>query len=144
VNPDQGQAGDSATETRGGNSILERIDERCEGAHLHPDWDAIGASLGTNADEALFNKARGIATTPRAVEGFAAAWASDTVKVAHSAFEGLTFAGACNGRWLVHFRDRQQYLANENSVKEEQLAKGGARLAELLNAIWPSPRALTP
>lgn len=137
VNPDQGRAADPTTETRGGNSILERIDERCEGANLHADWDAIAASLGTSADEALFNKPRGIAKTPGAAEGFAAAWASDTVKAAHSAFEGLTFAGACNGRWLVHFKDHQQYLANENSLKQEQLAKGGARLAELLNAIWP-------
>jgi hypothetical protein len=28
-------------------------------------------------------------------------------------------------------------LKNENKVKQEQLAKGGARLAQLLNTIWP-------
>src|SRR5437764_1174538 len=81
---------------RGGNSILERIEEHCEGRNLHADWDAIPASLGTSADEAMLNKARTVAKTTGPAEGFAVAWASDTVKAAHSAFEGLTFTGACN------------------------------------------------
>jgi hypothetical protein len=29
------------------------------------------------------------------------------------------------------------YLASADTIKRQQLAKAGARLAELLNAIWP-------
>jgi hypothetical protein len=137
ANPDLGPTSDPADDTRGGNSILERIEEHCEGRNLHADWDAIPASLGTSADATMLNKARTVAKTTGPAEGFAVAWASDTVKAAHSAFEGLTFTGACNGRWLLHFQNHQQYLMNENTLKREQLAKAGAHLAQLLNTIWP-------
>jgi hypothetical protein len=40
-------------------------------------------------------------------------------------------------RWTVHFDDHAAYLKNQDSLKREQLAKAGARLAELLNMIWP-------
>jgi hypothetical protein len=85
----------------------------------------------------MLNRARAVTKTAGPVEGFAAAWASHTVKAAHSSFAGLTFTAACNGHWLLHFKDHRQYLGNENTLKEEQLAKAGAHLAELLNAIWP-------
>ena len=29
------------------------------------------------------------------------------------------------------------YLRHQDAIKRKQLAKGGARLAEILNAIWP-------
>jgi hypothetical protein len=34
-------------------------------------------------------------------------------------------------------RRSQGYAKDENRLKGAQLAKAGARLAELLNAIWP-------
>jgi S1/P1 Nuclease len=137
VNPDDGGSLDPATETRGGNSIFEKVDNSCKGNNLHTDWDAIPKSLGTSADEAMLTRANGVPKTPGPVEGFAAAWAGDTVIAAHSAFAGLTFTGACKGHWLVHFANRQKYVGDEKKLKLEQLAKGGARLAELLNNIWP-------
>jgi hypothetical protein len=71
------------------------------------------------------------------MENFAVAWATDSILASHSAFQGVTFTGACKGHWLVRFASRKAYLKNENKVKQEQLAKGGARLAQLLNTIWP-------
>ena len=137
INPDGGGPSDPATETRGGNSILERIDERCEGPNLHAEWDAIPQSLGASANPALLQSARATPKTAGPVEGFAAAWAGETVREAHRAFAGLTFTGACNGHWLLHFADHQKYEQAERDLKEQQLARAGARLAELLNAIWP-------
>jgi hypothetical protein len=40
-------------------------------------------------------------------------------------------------RWTVAFDDHTAYLRTQDEIKRKQLAKGGARLAELLNAIWP-------
>jgi hypothetical protein len=135
LNPDTGRS-DPADETRGGNSILEKIEDHCEGPNLHADWDRIQPSLGTQASDPMLGMARAVPKTSGPVEGFAAEWASDTVMAAHSAFTGLTFSGACGGHWLVHFANHSQYLTDENGLKQKQLAKAGARLAELLNNIW--------
>jgi hypothetical protein len=35
------------------------------------------------------------------------------------------------------WNDQQQYVRDMNNLKRDQIAKGEARLAELLNAIWP-------
>ena len=40
-------------------------------------------------------------------------------------------------KWSVVFDDHDAYLRSMDAIKRKQLAKGGARLAELLNAIWP-------
>jgi hypothetical protein len=42
-----------------------------------------------------------------------------------------------NNTWSVAFVDHVEYLRRQDAIKRQQLAKGGARLAELLNAIWP-------
>jgi hypothetical protein len=39
--------------------------------------------------------------------------------------------------WNVSFDDHTAYLWLADLVKRKQLAKGGARLAEILNTIWP-------
>jgi hypothetical protein len=40
-------------------------------------------------------------------------------------------------QWAVVFTDHAAYLRSMDAIKRRQLAKGGARLAEILNAIWP-------
>lgn len=137
VNPDHGGSVDPQTQTAGGNFIFEHVDQNCKGTNLHSDWDAIPKSLGTSADPAMVDKARAVPPTSGPVADFAAIWASDTVLASHSAFKGLAFTAACKGHWLVHFKNHKTYLTNENKLKRDQLAKGGARLAQLLNTIWP-------
>ena len=40
--------------------------------------------------------------------------------------------------WIVSFTNgRDVYMHGADDLKRNQLAKAGARLAELLNAIWP-------
>ena len=60
--------------------------------------------------------------------------------VAHEAFMGLTFGPKVDGKWKVSFGDHDQhiaYLRRMDEIKRQQLAKAGARLAEILNTIWP-------
>ena len=66
-------------------------------------------------------------------------WASDTILVSHDAFAGLKFEliRTQPNTWSVAFDDHVAYLRRQDAIKRQQLAKGGARLAELLNAIWP-------
>jgi len=67
-------------------------------------------------------------------------WATDTIGVAHVAFSGVQFSPDPdnNNGWLVSFaKGRDAYMHDADDLKRNQLAKAGARLAELLNAIWP-------
>jgi hypothetical protein len=130
VNPDEG-AFDENSETAGGNSISEPH------GNLHSDWDAIPKRFGTSADQPMVAEAKAVPRTPGALDNWAATWASDTVMAAHEAFKGLNFTGTGAHKWSVEFDDHQAYTRAENQLKEKQIAKAGARLAQLLNAIWP-------
>jgi hypothetical protein len=134
VNPDAGTF-DKNSATAGGNSINEGHQ------NLHADWDAIPKRLGTSASKAIVAKAKAVPHTTGPLEDWAATWASDTVMASHTAFKGLSFTGTGAHKWSVEFDNRKAYVKSENQLKEKQLAKGGARLAELLNAIWPEPVA---
>jgi S1/P1 nuclease len=127
---------DPSTETHGGNAIQDGAD------NLHSEWDEIPEAWGPPPPDAeILAAARKIAATPTpgAIEGWAATWASESVTVARDAFAGLTFSGAPDHKWNVNFanNDKKKYEENANRIKRDQLAKGGARLAQVLNTIWP-------
>ncbi len=142
VNPDQDGL-DPAIETAGANFIIDpdgRDQDGNPNPNLHYEWDELPDGLGEDASPELLAKARAVMPTPGPLENFAAIWASDTVMASHVAFGGLKFIGTGPGKWNVQFVDRKAYWARMKSdVMPDQLAKGGARLAQLLNAIWPSP-----
>ena len=90
----------------------------------------------------LLRDARSVAASQGGIEDWPAAWASDSLRVARDAFAGLTFKltqSHPSSRWTVAFDDHTAYLRTQDEIKRKQLAKAGARLAELLNAVWPSP-----
>lgn len=129
VNPD-GPAGlDKTTETNGGNLLGEK-------PTMHAEWDGIPGDLLGGPTDALIEKAKLVPATPGPVGAWASMWASESVRAAHTAFTGVTFSGD-GERWKVRYSDRTAYLATQDKLKRDQLAKGGARLAELLKAIWP-------
>ena len=75
-----------------------------------------------------------------AIEDWPAKWASDSIHVAQDAFAGLSFQEIKpppNVQWSVAFNDHTAYLWLSDMIKRRQLAKGGARLVQILNAIWP-------
>jgi S1/P1 Nuclease len=131
VDPDVTHTIDPTTETAGGNSILD------QGKNFHFEWDDIPSDLGEAATPELLAIAHSELGTPDRVENWSFAWATDTLLVAHQAFSDATFALAPHGKWTISFTDRNAYLRAAEALKRKQLAKAGARLAELLNAIWP-------
>jgi hypothetical protein len=135
---DPGPAGtpiDKATDTVGGNDIEDRS------TNLHAEWDDVSTSLNPLAPAApLLADAKAVKPTGGDLKGWPAAWASETVLVARGAFEGLRYgkAGALKaGDWVVQVADRPAYAAQRRSVQAQQITRAGARLAQLLNAIWP-------
>lgn len=131
VDPDAAHAIDPMTETAGGNSIQD------QNVNLHGEWDDIPGDIGLAATRELLAQAQAepVNTTP--IDGWAAQWATDTIQVAHDAFQGLTFGPKADGKWTVSFADHAAYLQRMDQIKRQQLAKAGARLAQILNAIWP-------
>jgi hypothetical protein len=81
--------------------------------------------------------ARRVPRSAGPLDGWPASWASETVLAAHEAFSGLSFTPTGRQNWSVQFDDKRSNIRDENELKEKQLAKAGARLAALLNAIWP-------
>lgn len=117
--------------TEGANLIMDGSE------NLHHEWDTIASSLGTSASPDLVAEAEAVPPTPGPISSWAADWASDTVQQAQTAFQGLTFTGVGARKWTVQFADRDGYQRARADEQEHQLVKAGARLAQLLAAIWP-------
>lgn len=129
VNPDSGGF-DPRTDTRGGNSIA------AGGTNMHSKWDGIPARLKPDRlDTSIIQKAKATPRTGGGIYDWPAAWASDTLKAARAAYQGVTFSGLPGGHWSATLP--ATYTSDANALKEKQLEKAGARLAQLLQAIWP-------
>jgi hypothetical protein len=135
---DPGKAGapiDKATDTVGGNDIEDG------GTNLHAEWDNVSTTINPWAlTPPLVAQARAVVKTPGDLKSWPAAWASETLLTARGAYKGLTYtrSGAQKpGDWVVKIADRPAYAAQRRDVQEQQVTRAGARLAQLLNAIWP-------
>jgi hypothetical protein len=131
VDPDAALAIDPKTETNGGNAILEQQ------TNFHREWDEIAKDIGEAATDELLAAGKSVPPTLGSVEEWPAAWASESVMVSRVAFAGASFARASNNRWTITFEDRDAYMRSKDAIQRQQLAKAGARLAQLLNAVWP-------
>jgi hypothetical protein len=49
----------------------------------------------------------------------------------------LKFGPKQGRRWTAVAMDAATYKAEQDRLKKEQIAKAGARLAAVLNTIWP-------
>ncbi|ARO32330.1 phospholipase C/S1-P1 nuclease domain-containing protein (plasmid) [Rhizobium sp. NXC14] len=84
VDPDTGKY-DPATETVGGNSILDGNKK------FHSEWDAI-PNYSSDTVDAIIAEARAVPATNGSVDDWALAWASDTIVQSQKAFEHATFS----------------------------------------------------
>ncbi len=134
VNPDAGVY-DNATRTRGGN-LIDIVSGGTGNLHT-TTWDAIPAEFGPEmVDDAWLSDARSVAATSGAPTDWSSSWASETQKVAVRAFAGLSFgAQQTNKHWTVALPASYPQLMKE--VKKRQLTAAGARLAQILLAVWP-------
>ena len=134
VDPDIEHKVDPATETIGGNALQD------ENRNLHLQWDDIPTDIGDAATRELLADARSVPASQGPLESWPAAWASDSLLVARDAFAGLAFERIQpppKVKWSITFDNHMDYLRRTDAIKRRQLAKGGARLAEILRTIWP-------
>jgi S1/P1 Nuclease len=135
VDPDIGTY-DPATDTHGGNSIVVLSKSGKKLGELHAKWDAIPASMqDSHVDTVWLAQARAVGKATGTDFGWSQQWASGTVKAAQSAFKGLTFGHLEGSHWSVTLPS--SYGRRMSTLKKQQLTLGGARLAQLLQDIFP-------
>ena len=135
VDPDSGTF-DPSTATRGGNQIIVTSAAGKKHGNLHATWDAVPASLRVpHVDAAWLAKARAVPATSGDVLSWPAQWGTGTVLAAHKALDALPYGAQAGHNWPVVLP--AGYSSRMTGIKRQQLTLAGARLAQLLEAIWP-------
>lgn len=123
---------DPASKTQGGNKLMDGPRK------LHGEWDDIPSTLAVGQFRAAgVAAARLVTASTGPVAGWAEQWATDTVVVSHTAFQGLTFGVENMGSKTWPVVEPVGYATVRAGVQKEQLVKAGARFAQLLEAIFP-------
>lgn len=128
-------------DTAGGNNIVD--DKKL----FHGEWDTPPANLIVDGQPYanLMRLAKIVPPTRGKLDTWSTKWAGDSIKLAPQVFGGLRFImRAPQGsdvdnspeKWDVVGIDAG-YQARVEEIKLEQIARAGARLAQLLEAIWP-------
>lgn len=131
INPDVGTY-NPATFTRGGNELLVGTSAK---AKLHGAWDAVPRSLIPSKVDGLSSAARNVPLTGGSLFDWPQTWASETLKDAQKAFVAVKFAPKSGKTWSTTLPSG--YTARMTAIKTERIEKAGARLAQMLNMIWP-------
>ena len=136
VDPDSGTF-DPATKTVGANDIITVSGKKkTQGANLHHTWDQIPTNLMAGKVNAVWlAQAKAVPGTPGDVYAWPTVWATDSLGQAQNAFSGLQYSAESNGQWTVALPS--SYSAKMAQIKRRQLIEAGARLAQILQAIWP-------
>lgn len=139
VDPDAPNATE-AMETRGGNSI-----DMGHNNNLHALWDDIPDGLRADAvPTSLLQDARALRKSRAGVGRLAQTWANDTVAASGAAFAGLSVRPARIDKgskvWSAVLTDPADYRARLKQLQTTQLTKAGARLAQLVNALYAKRR----
>ena len=131
------ETGDNGAPTIGGNSLL-----LSQGENLHHSWDQIPPSLGTSPDAPTIASACAIAASADPASDTPEKWASESVAAAKDAYSEMSFVPDSSKPkdWDVQLQDPQGYAASRASVQQQRLVSAGARLAMVLNSIWPSKK----
>lgn len=150
VDPDK-TGFDPANFTRGGNQLIKVQAKPASPAspvglaepalafrppNLHSIWDDVPASLASrHVDATWLAAARKLPLTAGAPQGWPALWASGALEQARLAHQGLGFAAKQGSTWPVSLpADYNDRIAQ---IKKRQLTLAGARLAQLLKAVFP-------
>ena len=121
----------------GGNAIL------LGSSKLHALWDNVPDKLSVSLQAgAGATEARQVQPATGPIAQWPTAWASETVSQSAQVFQGLHIGAktaaqpGSSAAWPATSDEPAYRLAREN-LQHAQLVKAGARLAQVLKAIWP-------
>jgi hypothetical protein len=123
---------DPRTSTRGGN----RLD--LGQGNLHARWDHAPRDIdAARLGDRTIAQAAQIPPTAGPPESWPASWATETLVLSRTAYQGLVIdASNAKGDWPV--TEPAGYDRRVDELQRQQLVKAGARLAQLLEAIFAS------
>jgi hypothetical protein len=131
VDPDSGVF-DPRTSTKGGNDLLDGTKK------LHAEWDGIPATLTPDQlNAAAIDDARSVLITNGPIEEWSTQWATETIQNRKPAFAGVSYSAedVTHHKWKVTLP--VDYPARRPALQREQVVKAGARLAQVLQALFP-------
>lgn len=130
TDPDLGNY-DPASRTNGGNSIEDGT------GNLHRDWDQVPPSLAP-ADLGINGaaEAKTVVPTTGDVMTWSTQWADDSIASGPPVYAELTY-GPEDLRFHWKGTLPEGYAARREVVQRTQLLKASARLAQLLQTLWP-------
>ncbi|GGP18829.1 S1/P1 nuclease [Silvimonas iriomotensis] len=132
------------TSSEGGNLLMDGT------RRLHAEWDNIPAyfEIGGSKFDDLVAQARTIPAPGGDVTTWSRSWANDTIAVAKDAYGPVTVEPHAASvprkptntpkkatKWQIDLPD--DYADTRVRIQQQQLAKAGANLANVLKAIWP-------
>src|SRR6185369_1509439 len=137
VDPDQ-DAFDPVTGTTGGNDLLLDRPPKKKPRNLHHEWDTVRGNV-TNIPlpATVIAKAKNVQETAGPMEGWAVAWATESVLASQVAYNGLTYAPLDSQAKRYFVELPVGYNVAKGKVQRERVILGGARLAQILRKIWP-------
>lgn len=132
INPDEGEY-DRGTTTVGGNALQGPC------GNLHALWDDVPQQFKRGRmNEALTKKAKLVAKSKDAIEQWPTIWANESIMNARLVYAGTQFSKSMPNQrgnsWSIALP--LEYEKTMLTMKEDALIKGGAHLAQLLQAIW--------
>jgi hypothetical protein len=136
VDPDA-KSYDAATDNLGGNRLITvNATSKKDGPNMHQTWDAIPVSMNVDhLDAAWLVQARAIPQSSGTLYTWPVAWASETLGQTQLAMKNLRFGRKVGNEWRVTLP--ASYRPMMADIKEEQLTRAGARLAQVLENVWP-------
>jgi hypothetical protein len=104
---------------------------------LHTVWDGIPGKLDPDrVNAAWLTEARKIRTNQGDPVDWPARWATQSLELAGTAYDGLKFSAKQGSHWTVSLPSG--YSAKADAIKRQQLTQAGARLAFVLKAVFPN------
>lgn len=105
---------------------------------LHTLWDGVPDKFKANrVNAAWLAEARKIRPNQGDPVDWPARWASQSLDQAGLALQGLTFSARQSTHWTVVLPSG--YSARADALKRQQLTLAGAKLAQLLKAVFTTP-----
>lgn len=130
----------AAVSDRGGNDLLYR-NTKLHGFFDSPLVRAAMADNGAGSGRELGRKLHAAAQPDKTWKGtgsvmnWPAQWASKAIRTSRDVYGNLQIAGPRGDKWEV--TAPASFDTDSREALEQQIAKGGYRLAELLKEIWP-------
>jgi hypothetical protein len=138
IDPDDGSF-DPDTETTGGNDLLlDRPGAVQRPRNLHHEWDAVkGMVINMPVPPTFIQQARAVTATGGSLDTWSVVWATESVQASQKAFQDLAYEPLDNKakRYLITLP--AGYGVERGKVQRARVVQAGARLAQILSAIWP-------